>query len=402
MKKILAYGVYLDKNFGGPSIVHGLVHTLKKCDNDCEIILYHSRSVLDKEKKCYPIEVKRLPLGYKRLLLAYFVRKFLGVTLHKSTEVTDFWRDFDNADVVVNLYGICFCDKFNRKHSCLIKWYRAICSAISTFPLSFIAMIARKRSVKCTASYGPMTQPLTCAIAKWAAKICFNGIIAREHESLRQMRDVARVDCNMIYAPDIANAMPYVNIATRGDEKCVGISVSFQIIKQWGDKQYYYECIRSLIESILQIGQIKVILFPNELKYDGVFDDASVASEILEMFPGNENVVRFDAEAYTSLELKNAIAQCDVMVASRYHSCVASLSAGVPLLVVGWHHKYEELLELYGQREWLLSIENCTTEEMVKMFRRLWDEKDRIRESLQARKELVMNFLLESGRFILG
>ena len=403
MKKILAYGIYLDRNFGGPSIVHGLIQTLRRCDRDCKIVLYHSRPVPEKEKGCCPVPVKQMPFGGGRLLMAYFVRKFIGIVLHKNSVTEEFWRDFDDSDVVVNLYGICFCDKFNQKRKPRIKLFRAIYSAISMFPLSFIARFSGKRSVKCTASYGPIVQDLTRSAAKWAARICFSGMIARERESLRQMRDVAKVACEMAYAPDIANAMPYRSKEPMQDEKSVGLSVSFQIIKQWGgDKRLYYECIRSLIGSILEMGHIKVILFPNELKCDGVFDDAAVAAEIKQLFSDSENVRLFDIETHTSLDLKNAIAQCEAMVASRYHSCVASLSAGVPLLVVGWHYKYEELLDLYGQREWLLSVDNCTPDVIVSKFEKLWNEKVRIRENLLAKKESVLESLNESGRFILG
>ena len=73
MRKILAYGVYLDKNFGGPSIVHGLIQTLRNCDEDSEIIFYHARNVSEKEKSCYPIPIKTMPFGTKRLLVAFVI-----------------------------------------------------------------------------------------------------------------------------------------------------------------------------------------------------------------------------------------------------------------------------------------------------------------------------------------
>ena len=158
MKKVLAYGIYLDKNFGGPSIVHGLIRTLRKCDSDCEIVLYHSRPVPEKEKKCCPIAIKQMPFGGVRLLTAYFVRKFIRVVLNKNRATEEFWHDFDDANVVVNLYGICFCDKLGRRRTVRAKQLRAIYSAILTFPLNFIAKLSGKRSIKCTASYGPIVQ----------------------------------------------------------------------------------------------------------------------------------------------------------------------------------------------------------------------------------------------------
>lgn len=60
--------------------------------------------------------------------------------------------------------------------------------------------------------------------------------------------------------------------------------------------------------------------------------------------------------------------RCEVMVASRYHSCVAALSAGVPTLVIGWHYKYDELLNLYGQDKWIISCDNCTSDKLISLF----------------------------------
>ena len=60
------------------------------------------------------------------------------------------------------------------------------------------------------------------------------------------------------------------------------------------------------------------------------------------------------------------------------------------------------MLNMYGQCEWLLTTENCTPDVIVAKFKRLWQEKDRIRMNLLAKKESVLRTVNESGRFILG
>ena len=84
----------------------------------------------------------------------------------------------------------------------------------------------------------------------------------------------------------------------------------------------------------------------------------------------------------TCQELKNEIASCEVLVASRYHSCVAGLSAGVPTLVIGWHWKYEELLTLYGQEEWVLPTELCGKDILITKFTDFWRNRKAIKKEL--------------------
>lgn len=403
MNKIFAYGVNLSKNFGGPSIVSGFVDTLKAVDADSKIVVYCSDSVENSESLGAAVSIKVLSVGSKQILISFFLRKWLGITFYKKELVREFWEDFNDANIVVNLYGICFCDKFGGAGSCMLSRVKGALSAVLQFPINFIAKLENKRSVKCTASYGPVTRKRTQFAVWFATRFCFDRMIAREKESLEVIKKMAGNNYAVMLSPDIANAMKCSVRGERAEYGKVGISVSFQIIKQWGgDKAMYYNCIRSLIEKILQLGCGAVVLLPNEIKGKGIFDDIVVANEIKKMFAGNEQVAVHDVGLKNAIETKDEIASCDVFVASRYHSCVAALSAGVPLLVVGWHYKYENLLGLYGQGEWLLSTNDCTPEVLVAKFCKFWDARENIRRELKARAGNVLHDVYVSGKFILG
>ena len=403
MTKILAYGVHLANNFGGPSIVSGFVETLKSVDSKCQIVVYCPGTVPNSALPGLSANVKVLPYSSKRLLVAFFLQKWFGIKLDKGEKVKDFWKDFDEADVVVNLYGICFCDKFGGREAHILKRFNGAISAILQFPLNFMAKIENKRSIKCTASYGPVVHKCTQFAVQFATWICFDGMIARERESLKVITELAKDGYPVILAPDIANNMRCrANVQGKESGK-VGVSVSFQIVKQWnGDKAMYYSSIRALIEKALLFGCKSVVLIPNEVKGGGGFDDIVVANEIKEMFASRGEVVVYDMRAGDAMGIKGEIASCDVIVASRYHSCVAALSAGVPLLVVGWHYKYENLLSLYGQGEWLLSTNDCTPEVLVAKFCKFWDARESIRGELKARAGNVLHDVYVSGKFILG
>lgn len=56
-------------------------------------------------------------------------------------------------------------------------------------------------------------------------------------------------------------------------------------------------------------------------------------------------------EALSVGELRALIGSCDVFVSCRFHAMVSALSMGVPTLVLGWSHKYVEVLERFGQAD---------------------------------------------------
>jgi polysaccharide pyruvyl transferase WcaK-like protein len=109
-----------------------------------------------------------------------------------------------------------------------------------------------------------------------------------------------------------------------------------------------------------------------------------------------DRVSLLDVKNITSSELKNKIARCEFIVASRYHSCVAALSAGVPLLVVGWHHKYDELLNYYDQKEWIISSDNCKSIDLSSKFDKLVQSKDEVMAKIQDRQYSVKQQIIKT------
>jgi len=53
------------------------------------------------------------------------------------------------------------------------------------------------------------------------------------------------------------------------------------------------------------------------------------------------------------LVLKSVLGRARVVVASRFHALVSSLSSSTPVVALGWSHKYTELLSDFGVEHWL-------------------------------------------------
>ena len=85
------------------------------------------------------------------------------------------------------------------------------------------------------------------------------------------------------------------------------------------------------------------------------------------------------------------------MIASRYHSCVAALSAGVPTLIIGWHHKYDELMKWYDQSQWILSSK-IVQQKLIALFDKFWSKREENRLIIKERYPEVRKALINAGK----
>ncbi len=382
MIQILSTGIMAENNFGAPSIMHGFENLLEKIyDNNYKLIHVQPTPVIEYAVSDFKMEVRYYNYNSKKLLIEawlfyLFHIRFKGV----EGEVISLIND---SDIIVDLFGICFCDNFNKSHGPL---FISILGAIASFPFEYIGRLLGKKTVKNTASFGPMKYKGNQQGAQFACKHIFSEVSAREVKSLESLRDDANIKRKIYISPDIANLFDI-----GGDYKVsnyIGISVSYQIIKQWGSTDSYNDCIVSLCHHIISKYHKNIKLIPNEYVPDVEKNDIDVAIEICNQLQMefNETAEVVSVSTMTSTQLKIEIASCDVVVASRYHSCVASLSAGVPLLIIGWHHKYQELAELYGQEKWIISSDNCTKCSLLNDFDSFYNSKEEVRNTINQHK----------------
>ena len=70
--------------------------------------------------------------------------------------------------------------------------------------------------------------------------------------------------------------------------------------------------------------------------------------------------------------IRAIIAGTDILVTSRFHAMIAALSVGTPPLVIGWSHKYDEVLQTFGSAAASFDIASL---DAMSMLRRLEDMK---------------------------
>lgn len=390
MKKIVTCNLIYKNNFGSPSILFGMVELFKELyGEDFEIINLEASRVYDGMDQaliiCNKIKTYKYLYPSKRNLIRFIFGKSGLKTIVKHVK---------NSDLVVDLNGICFCDSLSIKE---IKGIRRLWNNFKNYTVSIVAKKVCKRNViKNTASFGPITNSTLKKNARYMCDSIFDHICARELESKRELKEIAKINNNVLYSADTANLMPFHIVVPK--HSYIVISVSYRIDLNWKSSQSYVECMVLFIKNIIEKYRIHIKLLPNENHVGALTDNKIVKDISAQIQNAGYMVESLDSDSMTALEIKNIIASASLVIASRYHSCVAALSSGVPLLTIGWHYKYEELLKMYNQQKWHLSSNKCTADNLICMFDELWSNKEQIAEEIKNVYPKVRENIISVGK----
>lgn len=81
-------------------------------------------------------------------------------------------------------------------------------------------------------------------------------------------------------------------------------------------------------------------------------------------------------------EIRAWIGRCEFLVTSRFHAMVFALSKNVPVLLVGWSHKYQEVMEQFGLSEFAADYSDLSLEKLQNRFEIFLEQQEAIRERI--------------------
>ena len=145
----------------------------------------------------------------------------------------------------------------------------------------------------------------------------------------------------MHHAPELR----YPRLATQHN---VGIIPNNQAF-QSGDAQQILSVYARVIRELLNRGK-HIYIFRHS-------NDQERCRQIHSMFASDPNVTLIEQE-FSCWEYGEFIRQFEFVIASRFHAIVHAYKEGVPVLLLGWAAKYQELADLFGQQDYVFDITN--------------------------------------------
>jgi len=222
-------------------------------------------------------------------------------------------------------------------------------------------------------------------------------VFAREKLSYDSLMALEAIDTHRIHlAPDIgfqfrpapeeeASEILACHCLREDGEPVVALTPNMRIYERQegkGRRNAYVHVFADIVQWFQHELGARVVLIPHEIWGDRP-DDVRLCQFLLQEAPYADRICMLSSGT-TAAQIKAIIGQADFLVASRYHSLVAAFSMRVPVAVVGWSHKYDELMETAQLRDWCADPVRRDSEGVLHMIRRAWDRRDEIRASLQA------------------
>lgn len=303
------------------------------------------------------------------------------------------------TDVVLDEAGISFVDS----RGFVMNLYAWLCAAV---PLLIGVPV-----VKYSQAMGPFHRFSNRFLAKWIlprlSLICARGEIT--YNNLKGLG----VTRNVVLCADGAFSMEddeiindaVENLAAKDsffDDKVVGLSVSSVVLKKCNELKIDYEDVMVNFIDFLNEQGYKVLIIANAARINSHKprnNDLMICDKVYQRVD-NKELVRWYHKEMTAEEIRAYISQCKYLIASRFHAMIGALQKRVPVLLIGWSHKYKEVLDMFELGQYAIDFSLLNIEELQKTFLQFVQNDRDICEKINRNHESVINSSRENIKFI--
>jgi colanic acid/amylovoran biosynthesis protein len=355
LKKALILDEFNSFNNGEMARVISLAYSLRALRPAVEMSILSSSPPLDQPRYSrFKIQViarpwyKKTPakIGTFVFFIGVSTSKLFGYTLLRALGKRGKLHEYD---LFVHLTG----DVFNDKGLSVLYYH--------LYHVLF-GLAAGKKTVIYAESMGPFRSKLT----SYLSRLIFNKvdlITVREKISLKYLDQIGVNKARVVLTGDPAfllkpTAVPLEDVRA----PVVGVSVNPDMLRyfsrRFGEsngskRENYAKLMAHSIDYLIEHYGVSVLLFAHVIRPDS--DDIRMSEDVYNRVLHKDHV-RLVRNYYTADEIKGAISTCDLFLGSRMHATIASISTGVPTVVLGHTHKFQGVLGRLLDDQSLVSI----------------------------------------------
>lgn len=349
--------------------------------------------------------IKIVPAQPEKLLFVAFPMAILHwifqwcPPIRKLLEKNKILKAYKGTDLVIDEAGISFVDS----RGFVMNTYAFVCMAV---PLLMGVPV-----VKYSQALGTFKNPYNRFLAKWILPkmklICARG--QGTYDNLKGIGISDNVKLCADGAFTMADSIPIrdsVADRCRDDAfysgKIVGLSVSSVVQKKCRKLGINYPQIMAEFIEYLGNKGYGVLMIANAARINSEKsrnNDLIIGDEIYEAVRDKKNV-RWYHEEMGAEEIREYIARCHFLVASRFHAMIGALEKKVPVLLIGWSHKYQEVLDMFGLGQYAADFSGLNINNLKKSFEDFEADEELIRHKLEKNHSKVLDSSYDNIRLI--
>jgi coenzyme F420-reducing hydrogenase beta subunit/polysaccharide pyruvyl transferase WcaK-like protein len=211
---------------------------------------------------------------------------------------------------------------------------------------------------KLSQALGPMCGSVNRLFARWVlARVRL--LVARGSHTARNLAELGIDSARIEVLPDTSFCLRVESPpASFVDRDGVVVMPSSLVARQ---NDGYLRLLKDTIALLLQQGYTVALLAHSwkEATGQGFNNDLPLCRELYRQL-GSPSTVRILGPGLNARDLKQAISCYRLAIASRFHGMIAALDTETPTLVLGWGHKYDEVLLDFGLEHCALDASGLT------------------------------------------
>lgn len=370
-------GAAFSGNKGAEGMLLALIQHLSQLDDDAYFNVMSYYPGADRRAGHEKANIRIIDGSPKRVI-GYFFQSlwcFLCRSLHLPPALYrsgDFGRIAD-CDIFLDAAGISFSDgreKFT------------VFNILSLLP----ALSAGVKTVKVSQALGPFQNKLNRMMAKIVLPR-LKLVVARGEKTAGFLQELGL--SNTAAYPDAAFSMECSTEDRRradelfpevGDKRVIGISPSQVVWKLCSASGVDYLKILAEVAAGCRRQGYHCIVFPHSARTGTEKthnNDLPLMRRFAAMLPPGDDLTVLDGELEAGV-LRCLISRMDILVASRFHAIISAMTVGVPAIVIGWSHKYAEVLAPFKLDDFVQPYSDFNFGRTMSMIDELLKERQRI------------------------
>jgi colanic acid/amylovoran biosynthesis protein len=326
-------------------------------------------------------------------LLLALLRPIVGGRIERRAPTAV--RALARCDVLIDLAGVSFIDGREK----FLPF-----NVLTLWP----ALILGVTCVKFAQALGPFRSPVNRLMARWilprCAQVFARGPRTTQHlEAFGGVSHAPAADIAFLYDPrhslsreePVALQRALARIGARDPEApraWIGVCPSSVIDAKARARGVDHVATLVQLVAALQRRGFGVVLFPNATRARTPArernNDLPLLKRVFQRLPASDRLLLVDGDSNTA-GIRRLMQALDLVVTSRFHAMVAALALAKPVLVLGWSHKYAEVMEAFGLEAQVIDWERADPEGLVGAVVDLFDERERVEQRIRAQLPAV-------------
>lgn len=332
------------------------------------------------------------------LAILYSFMRFVP-PLKKLLQMDKIIKAYSQCDIVIDEAGISFVDS----RGFIMNTYAFVCAAVP--------MLCGVPVVKYSQALGTFKNGWNKFLAKWILPkiklICARGEITRENlagigitKNVRLCADGAFSMPDSEFYAEKVNKLKSDSLFFK--KRVVALSVS-SVVQGKCEKlgKDYRGCMVQFI-NWLNEQDYNVLLIANAAREGSEKprnNDLIICGEVYNAVRDKTKVM-WDPREMAPEEIRELLSGCEALVASRFHAMIGALEKGTPVLLIGWSHKYKEVLDMFDLGEYAVDFSALELDKLKIKFMAFMQDNANIREKITSNLPKVLESSRDNIRFI--